>query len=55
MEDMIELFKDESIVHSPVKVVMVNTFGKEEWGLIMALSYEMLCLHFGVRSMIHVP
>lgn len=33
MEDMIELFKDESIVHSPVKVVMVNTFGKEEWGV----------------------
>lgn len=33
MEDMIEAFKDGSIMDSPVKVVMVNAFGKEEWGV----------------------
>ena len=33
MGEMIEVFKDESIMNSPVKVIMVNAFGKEECGV----------------------
>jgi hypothetical protein len=33
MQDMIENFKDESIMQIHVKVVMVNSFGKEELGV----------------------
>ena len=33
MHDMIENFKDESIMRSTIKVVMINSFGKEELGI----------------------
>ena len=33
MRDMIELFKDETIMSCPISVVMINGLGKEELGL----------------------
>jgi hypothetical protein len=33
MQDMIENFKDESIMQIHVKVVMINSFEKEELGV----------------------
>ena len=33
MQDMIENFKDKSIMQTPIKVVMINSFGREELGV----------------------
>ena len=33
MRDMVEIFKDESVMDCAIKVVMVNSSGKQELGV----------------------
>ena len=33
MKDMIDVFKDDSILSNPIQVVMINSFGKKEKGV----------------------
>ena len=51
MADMISLFKDETVMDTPLNVVMINAFGKEEDGVDNNGVSLTLFPHFGPPSM----